>query len=89
MSTKTKGKRTTKGSATVVVSAKTPQTASVAPAKSIRQTIRQGILSGMTTADLTVVLKANFPNTQAAAKPAKHIAHYRCLLKKEQAAVAV
>lgn len=90
MSTKTKAvKRTTKGSATTVVRAKAPQTATPAAAKSIRQTIRQGILAGVSTPDLTAVLKANFPGSQAAAKPAKHIAHYRCLLKKEQAAVAV
>lgn len=74
--------------ATEVVPAVQPQTTAEAPAKSIRQTIRRGILAGTSTADITAVLKANFPNSMAAQKPAKHIAHYRCLLKKEQATQA-
>lgn len=90
MSNKTKTRRV-KGQATATVTppAQTAQVATPAAPKSIRQTIRRGILDGMSTKDLTVVLQANFPGTQAAAKPAKHIAHYRCLLKKEGKAVAV
>ena len=75
-------------SVTQVQPAATVQTTEKAPAKSIRQTIRQGILSGMSTKDLTVVVQAGFPGSAAARKPAKHIAHYRCLLKKEGALVA-
>lgn len=89
MSTKTKTPRKAKGQVTAPVSPanKTTQTAEAAPPKSIRQTIRQGILAGTSVADLTAVLKANFPSSQAAAKPAKHIAHYRCLMKKERSQV--
>lgn len=91
MGTKTSKTRRVKGQATASVTppAKTTQTAEPAPPKSIRQTIRQGILGNMSTKDLTVILQANFPGSQAAAKPAKHIAHYRCLLKKERAGSAV
>lgn len=86
---KSKGKRLAATSVTEVVKPTEPQTIEAAPAKSIRQTIRQGILSGMSTKDLTVVVQANFPGSAAARKPAKHIAHYRCLLKKEAAVQAV
>lgn len=87
---KNRGKSTKaeKASVTKVEPAKTPQTSETAPPKSIRQTIRQGILSGMSTKDLTVVVQAGFPGSAAARKPAKHIAHYRCLLKKEGKVVA-
>jgi hypothetical protein len=90
MSTKSKGKtkRLAAASVTAVVPATAPQTAEVAIPKSIRQTIRQGLLSGMSTKDLTAVVQERFPGSQAAAKPAKHIAHYRCLLKQEAGKVA-
>lgn len=84
MSNKTKrAKKEKVEQVTAVVPATAPQTTEAAPAKSIRQTIRRGIFAGSSVADITAVLKANFPGSMAAQKPAKHIAHYRCLLKKE------
>lgn len=86
MSTKTKATKAetkTPKSKTKAAPAAGVQTAEVAPPKSIRQTLRQGILAGRSTQELTAVLQANFPNSMAAAKPAKHIAHYRSLLKRE------
>jgi N-acetylneuraminic acid mutarotase len=85
---KSKGKRLAAASVTEVVKSTEPQTIEQAPPKSIRQTIRQGILAGVSTKDLTVTVQANFPGSAAARKPAKHIAHYRCLMKKEAAVQA-
>lgn len=70
-------------SVTESVAPAAPQTVEAAPKASIRQTIRQGILGGMNTKDLTAIVQAEFPGSAAARKPNKHIAHYRCLLKKE------
>lgn len=90
MSTKSKGKtkRLAAASVTAVVPAAQAQTAEVAVPKSIRQTIRQGILAGQSTKDLTATVQARFPGSAAARKPAKHIAHYRCLMKKAGEVVA-
>lgn len=91
MSSKTKSKaskRVADKSVTEVIKPNEAQTAEVAPPKSIRQTIRQGILAGQSTKDLTATVQARFPGSAAARKPAKHIAHYRCLMKKAGEVVA-
>ena len=70
-------------SVTESVAPAAPQTVEPAAKASIRQTIRKGILAGMSTKDLTAIVQAEFPGSAAARKPNKHIVHYRCLLKKE------
>jgi hypothetical protein len=44
---------------------------------SIRSTINRMLDDGKSTAEITEVLKAQFPNSKAAAKSSKHIAFYR------------
>lgn len=80
----TKGKRVTK-----VVAAEVPQIAVETPRASIRQTIRQAIVAGRSTPEISATLTELFPTTMAAQKAGKHIAYYRSQLKKEaKAAVA-
>ena len=49
---------------------------------SIRQTCLTAILAGKTNQELTVILKAQFPTSQAAQKPVAHIGWYRSWAKK-------
>ena len=88
-----KKNRTTKAVVAAAVAADretpavTPTPAAVAsaattPKDSIRRTIREGLLAGQSTADITATVKEKFPQSQAAAKPAKHIAFYRSHMKK-------
>ena len=68
---------------TVVVETTVAPTPAVAPATSIRKTINTMLADGKSTKEITAVIQATFPGTAAAAKPAKHISHYRCLRKRE------
>lgn len=61
----------------------------VAPATSIRKTINTMLADGKSTKEITAVIQTLFPNSQAAAKPTKHIAHYRCLRKRSLKSVKV
>lgn len=49
---------------------------------SIRQRVCTALISGQDTKQITEMLKADFPNSQAAAKPGKHIGWYRSTLRK-------
>jgi hypothetical protein len=74
-------KQSTKAVAAAPVAPATP--AATAPKNdSIRQTIRSGLLAGRTTAEITATVQEKFPGTQAAAKPARHIAYYRSTMRK-------
>lgn len=53
---------------------------------SIRQLVTDGIQAGKSTKDIEAELKAAFPDSQAAQKSAKHIAFYRCQLKRAKKA---
>lgn len=55
---------------------------------SIRGTITQLLKEGKSTTEISDVIKAQFPNSQAAQLPTKHIAFYRSRLKKEGAKAA-
>lgn len=50
--------------------------------KSIRQLITGMIAQGKSTDEITEAVKADFPDSAAAAKPTKHIAFYRSRMKK-------
>lgn len=49
---------------------------------SIRQRVCGALKSGKTTAEITAMLQADFPNSAAAAKATKHIGWYRADLRK-------
>ena len=49
---------------------------------SIRQIILTGLVNGLSTAQIAEQLKAQHPTSAAATKSAKHIAYYRCQIKK-------
>lgn len=49
---------------------------------SIRQIIRRGLLARKSTNEIAAEVKALHPTSMAAAKSVKHIAYYRCLMRK-------
>lgn len=50
--------------------------------RSIRQICLQGIAAGMSTKDIAAIIVAEYPDSAAAHKSAKHIAWYRAWVKK-------
>lgn len=53
---------------------------------SIRQIILTGLAEGRNTPSIAAVIKQYHPDSAAATKSSKHIAYYRSLLKKQNAA---
>jgi len=71
-----------KAPVTVATAGKSTSGNSVNP-NSIRQVLRNGLIAGQTTVQLTALLSEKFPGTQAALKPSVHIGFYRSKLRKE------